>query len=283
MARACRQLEEDIKLTDLVVELLDARIPDSSGNPFLQKLAGRKQRLVLLHKADQGEPDVTSRWLSFFGGEGIDALPFTVHHPRSSKTFFDYLKKKERTVASGRLKRPLRLIVVGIPNVGKSTLINYLVKKAVARAGNRPGITRGRQWIRLLPGIELLDTPGVLLPRLSEEAVLPLAVVGALPAGKVDLQSAARWLITAFIQKGKGERLLRRYPDLELSDPDKTLAGVASGRGFLLPGGKIDLERAAAFLLKDYQSGSLGRLTLEEPPQDDREQPEEGGGVPVEF
>lgn len=266
MARAVRQLKEDLALVDLVVELLDARIPVSSRNPVLSKLIGGKHRLLLLHKADRGESEITARWLSFFQQKRLPAMPFSVHTPRAAPAFFKYLNRQEQTLRSGRIKRPLRLMIIGIPNVGKSTLINFLVKRSPTRTGNFPGITRGRQWIRLLEGVELLDTPGVLWPNLSDDTTLPLAVVGALPPGKVDLQEISRWLLSAFLERQKEERLLQRYPGLNIGDPELLLEQIGTVQGFLQPEGKIDLERAAAHLLRDFQSGALGRFTFEFPP-----------------
>lgn len=267
MARAMRQLKEDLKLVDLVVELLDSRIPLSSRNPVLSKLIDGKQSLILLHKADRSEPEITAQWISFFQQLRLAAMPFSVHTARSLSFFFKYLKLQEHNLRPGRFKRPLRLMVAGIPNVGKSTLINYLVGRSPARTGNRPGITRGRQWIRLLDGVELLDTPGVLWPNLSEKSTLPLAVVGALPAAKLDQSELSRWLLSAFINRKKEGQLLKRYPFLMPDHPELFLEQIGLRLGFLRAEGKTDLERAAARVLSDFQSGALGRITLEMPSQ----------------
>jgi ribosome biogenesis GTPase A len=261
-----RLLQEELKLVDLAVELLDARIPASSRNPHFSRLIGSKQHLVLLHKADRGERRVTTRWLFHFQKTGLHALPFSVFMPQSLGLFFNYLTQQELLLRPARLKRPLRLIITGIPNVGKSTLINYLVKKAAARTGDRPGITRGRQWIRLLPGFELLDTPGILWPNLSEQTALPLAAVGALPAGRVEPQRLAAWLLALIVQRGKEDRLRRRYPGLQPGEPEAMLEQIGLGRGLLMQEGKVNLERSASLLLRDFQNGALGRLSLEEPP-----------------
>ena len=266
MARAMRQIQEELKLVDLVVELLDARIPSSSRNPYLSRMIGKKQRLILLHKADRAEPAVTARWLFHFKQAGQPAMPFSVYTPRSLGTLFKYLKQQEHKLRPARLKRPLRLIVAGIPNVGKSTLINHLVKRSVTRTGNQPGITRGRQWIRLLPEVELLDTPGVLWPNLYEETAIPLAVVGALPPSRLDMEDLAVWLLDFYLRRGKAEMLPGRYPGLKGGSPEAMLEQIGLSQGCLLPEGKTDLERAAALLLRDFQNGSLGRLSLEEPP-----------------
>lgn len=265
MARAMRRLDEDLKLVDLVVELLDARVPASSRNPRLSRLIGLKQRLILLHKADRGDPTVTARWISYLKQSGLTALPFSVRAPGLLGAFRKYLKVRQSELPSARLKRPLRLIVAGIPNVGKSTLINYLVKRAAAPTGDRPGVTRGRQWIRLLPGVELLDTPGVLWPDLSGEAAVRLAVVGALPPERLGPQNLAVWLLDFYVRRGKEALLLHRYPGLKPGPAESMLERVGALQGCLLPEGKIDRERTAALLLRDYQNGALGRVSLEEP------------------
>lgn len=266
MTRAVRRLQEDLKVVDLVVELLDARIPACSGNPQISRLLTEKKRLVVLHKADRAEPALTTRWLSYFRNDGLQSIPFSVNAPGAANGFFRLLAEQERQMRPARLKRPLRLIVAGIPNVGKSTLINLLVGRAVTRTGNTPGITRGRQWIRLLPGVELLDTPGVLWPNLSRESVIPLAVVGSLPAGQVDIEEAALWLLKRYRERGREKVLVSRYRGLEAEDPATMLEQIGLTQGCLQQEGKVDLQRAASLLLRDFQNGTLGRFTLEEPP-----------------
>lgn len=266
MARALRRLEKDLGLVDLVVELVDARAPSSSRNLELYRLSKGKQGIILLHKADGGEDSVNARWLSYYRESGFQALPSSVHMPRTLSSFLNRLKTQERRLRSSRFKRSLRLVIVGIPNVGKSTLINYLVGKAAARTGDRPGVTRGLQWIRIMPEVELLDTPGVLPPVLSPEAVFPLAAIGALPPGNIDCRRSALWLLRYFLERGKAARLQQRYTGLGRGEPEAVLRQIGTIRGCLLPAGKIDLDRAAALLLRDYQAGELGRLSLEEPP-----------------
>jgi ribosome biogenesis GTPase A len=267
MARTMGGIEADLKLVDLVVELLDARIPVSSRNPSLSRLAGTKKNLVLLHKADRAEPELTARWLSYLQRQGFQALSFSAVKPGAAQTFLQYLRRRESAARPARLKKPLRLMITGIPNVGKSTLINLLVRKAAARTGNQAGITRGRQWIRLLPGIELLDTPGVLSPRLNAQTAFPLAAVGALPPGRLDVSETALWLLTTCRERGREERLLARYNIQQWGEPELILEQIGVSQGCLKAAGKIDLERAAALLLRDFQNGALGRITLEEPPE----------------
>lgn len=266
MARALRHLEEDLGLVDLVVELVDARAPASSRSPELLRLCRHKRKLILLHKADRGEDDLNSRWLFYYDGSGFQAMPTSIHLPHTIASFFSFLKGQGRQLRGSRFKRPLRLVIVGIPNVGKSTLINNLVGRAAARTGDRPGVTRGRQWIRLLSGVELLDTPGVLPPVLSPEAILPLAAIGALPSGRKDPQQSALWLIRLFLERDREALLQQRYAGLAKAAPGEMLEQIGAARGCLLPQGKIDLDRAAMLLLRDYRAGDLGRFTLEQPP-----------------
>ena len=266
MARAAKRLQEDLRLVDLVVELIDARAPVSSRNPELERISKDKKRLVLLHKADRGEKELNSRWLLYFKENGLPAMLSSVELPSTVNSFLKYLQSRKEQLRSSRFKRPLRLVIVGIPNVGKSTLLNYLVGRAAVRTGDRPGITRGRQWVRLLAGVELLDTPGILPPLLSAEAVFPLAAIGALPPGRTDQQQAAIWLLQRYRERGKAHHLRERYRGLDQGEPAAALEQIGLARGCLLPGGRIDLERAAALLLADYQAGHLGSLTLEAPP-----------------
>ncbi len=266
MSRAVNQLREDLKGIDLVIELLDARIPFSSRNPTFSSLFENKKHLVLLHKADRAENEQTDSWLSYFRSMGAEAMPFSVQGKQYLNRLLAYLKKEEGRMQSGRFKRPLRMIFVGIPNVGKSTLINLFVRKAVTKTGNRPGITRGKQWIRIMPGMELLDTPGILSPKINEETAKSLAVVGAIPAGRVDIQDAALWLINRYLEKGKLHLLQKKYPELEFGTAEELFEKIGLSQGCLQSEGKIDAERTAALFLRDFQGGLLGRLTLEEAP-----------------
>ncbi len=267
MARSLRRLREEVRLVDLVLELIDARVPVSSRNPRLSRLASRKERLVLLHKADRAEPAATARWLEYFQEQGLPALPFSVHWPQSTPALFRLLRQRKTSLRRSRLRRPLRLMVAGIPNVGKSTLINHLVGRRATRTGNCPGITRGRQWVRLLPGLELLDTPGVLWPSLESTAALPLTAVAALPGERVDRCKAALWLLEVLIAGNQDRGLYLRYRGLNPGAAGELLEQIGLLHGCLISGGAVDRERAAALLLRDFERGNLGRITLEEPPQ----------------
>jgi len=265
MSKAFKQLRQDLKAIDLAVELIDARIPFSSRNPSLAKLLEDKKHLVLLHKADRADEEATARWLDYYSNLAGSAMAFSVNHKRYLDQLFRFLKEQEHSLRPKKIKRPLRMIFLGIPNVGKSTLINLFVSKAVTKTGNRPGITRGRQWIRIMPGMELLDTPGILEPQIDEITINPLSVVGALPAGKTDSQEAAFWLINRYLEQGKEKLLLKRYNLVESADPVVLLEQIGVSQGCLQSGNTVDLERAANTVLRDFQQGVLGRVTLEEP------------------
>ncbi len=266
MAKAVNILSQDLKIIDLVVELLDARIPTSSRNPAFKRLLEGKKHLLLLHKADRAEEAVTGRWLDYFKDMGQEAMSFSVHNKRYLRQLLQYLKSQEHNLRPTRIKRPLRMMFVGIPNVGKSTIINYFVHKSVARTGNRPGITKGRQWIRITPGLELLDTPGILWPKITEASTWPLAAVGAMPPGRLDQQGIALWLLEIFMAKDKEESLVRRYGGLKADTPENMLKQIGETLGCLQSAGQVDLERASALVLRDFQAGLLGEITLEEPP-----------------
>lgn len=262
------RLRHDLKVVDLAVELIDARIPVSSRNPALAGMLSGKKHLLLLHKADQAEEEVTFRWLVYFKGMDQKAMPFSIHKKNAVNDLFRYLREQEVSLRPARLKRPLRMLFVGIPNVGKSSLINLLARKAVTKTGNRPGITRGRQWIRITPGLELLDTPGILTPKLTEKSTPRLAAVGSIPAGRFDPQEAVLWLLGRLLLSGKKSHLEKRYGVISSDDTLKVLEEIGRSQGCLQAAGKIDLERAAAIVLRDFQGGALGRMSLEEPAQD---------------
>jgi len=266
MARAVNQIRQDIKAVDLVIELLDARVPLSSCNPAFAKIIGDKAHTILLHKADRADDDLTAGWLSYFHEQGKDSLPFSVFEKKYLKMFFAHIEKNTMKIKSLPFKRSLRLMIVGIPNVGKSTFINLVAKRNVARTGNQPGVTRGKQWIRIAPGADLLDTAGILPKNTIHEQVFPLAAVGALPRGQFDLESTALWLIEQYRLYSKYDLLVKRYGKAESDTPRVILEQVGLAHGCIGAGRSIDYERAAAVIIKDFQAGLLGRITLEKPP-----------------
>lgn len=274
MAKAMRQMENDIKMVDCVCEVLDARIPLSSHNPELDRLAGTKPRVVILNRVDQADPNVTELWKNHFkaqgigvvmtdckSGKGVNAMPAAV------KTMLK--DKLDSYAARGQTGRALRAMIVGIPNVGKSSLINRVAGRKAAEAANRPGVTRGRQWIRISTDFELLDTPGVLWPKLEEAYIGEnLAVTGAIRDEIIDTWELAEALAGRLIARYR-DRLDERY-NITVEDgasPREVLELIAAKRGYRVRGGEADYERTAAVLVDDFRSGKLGRISLEVPQQ----------------
>jgi ribosome biogenesis GTPase A len=271
MAKAMRTVQENLKLVDVVIEVVDARCPGASSNGDLVRLLQAKPRIVVLNKADLADPPATEDWIGYLRASGVEALPFDAAHGQSrpllqaiGRVFQPAL---QAWTAKGRRPRAARVMVAGIPNVGKSSLINRLVGTRRAATGNKPGITRGKQWVRVGAGIELLDLPGIMPPRFdSQEAALLLAAVGVVKEEVFDPVEAAGALLPVLFQKvpgGLGERL--GLTELQ-GDTQAGLARVAQARGLLLQGGGPDLQKAALLLLRECREGRLGRMTLEEPP-----------------
>jgi ribosome biogenesis GTPase A len=275
MAKAERMIAENMKLVDAVAELLDARIPLSSRNPDIDRLAGDKPRLVILNRADLADPAVTARWRRWFREQGLTVL---VTDARSGKGVKDFVpavrgvlrEKLAALEAKGQGNRPLRVMILGIPNVGKSTLINKIAGRKAAAAADRPGVTRGKQWISIASGLELLDTPGILWPKFDAPAVgEALALTNAINADILDKETLAADFLLRLrdVCPGAVEARYRFTPA-----PDKSgwelLEEAARKRGFLIAGGEADLARMANVLLGEYRDGKLGRISLEAPPED---------------
>lgn len=272
MTKAQRMIEENISMVDAVCEILDARIPRSSRNPDIDRLAAGKPRLIVLNRCDLADPEVSARWKKEFQRQGCAVLETDAKSSKGVSAFpgavrrllSDKLKEYE---AKGQIGRPLRVMILGIPNVGKSTFINKVAGRKAAIAGDKPGVTRGKQWINIAQGLDLLDTPGILWPKFdSQEVGEMLAVTNAIKAEVLDRETlAANFML----------RLSRMYPAaLEQRykikpEPDmngfELLELAAKKRGFLISGGEYDIERMAAVLLSEYHEGKLGRLSLEEP------------------
>ena len=272
MTRAQRMIEENIRLVDAVCEILDARIPASSRNPDIDRLAAGKPRLVILNRTDLADPAATARWRKWFQAQGIAILETDARTGKGVNGFVpavrELLKDKLADYAAkGQSGRPLRVMILGIPNVGKSTFINKVAGRRAAIAGDKPGVTRGRQWINIDAGLDLLDTPGILWPKFdSQEVGEMLAITNAIKADVLDKETlGANFML----------RLRDNYPDALRErykiEPDPALNGfelleqAAKKRGFLVSRGEYDIERMANTLLKEYHEGKLGRLTLEMP------------------
>ena len=275
MTKAQRMIDENMKLVDAVAEILDARIPFSSRNPDIDRLAGDKPRLVILNRTDLADPAVTARWRAYFRQQGLAVLETDAKSGKGVKEFSaavrSVLKEKIAALeAKGQGSRPLRVMILGIPNVGKSTFINKVAGRKAAIAGDKPGVTRGKQWINIDSGLDLLDTPGILWPKFDSQAVgEALALTNAIKADVLDKETlAANFML----------RLRELYPGVIEArykftpDPEKNgfelLEDAGRKRGFLISGGEVDIERMANILLSEYHDGKLGRISLEAPPEE---------------
>ncbi len=270
MTKAKRMMQENIKLIDLVIELVDARIPLSSRNPDIDELGKNKARLILLNKADLAEDRWNDAWIRYFEEKGFSALKVNSKKGGGLKAIqgviADACKEKiERDRKRGILNRPVRAMVVGIPNVGKSTFINTLAGKACTKTGNKPGVTKGKQWIRLNKQVELLDTPGILWPKFEDQTVgLKLAYIGSIKDEILNTEELCALLI-CFLKENYPEVLKEKYGIEASDDPYVMLRGIAENRHCLVRGNEFDTEKAALLMLDDFRGGRLGRLTLEYP------------------
>ena len=271
MTKTRRQIEADLKLVDAVCEIVDARIPISSRNPDIDSICGNKPRIIVLNRMDLADPEATKRWISYFRNKGMAALATDCKSKKGIASFQpairSVLKEKiERNAAKG-MNKPLRIMIVGIPNVGKSTFINQISGRKGAKAENRPGVTRGKQWVTVDSGLLLLDTPGILWPRFEDPNVgMMLAYTGAVKENVIDNEELAAFLMT-LLWKYYPETVKQRYKiDMPQDTPGYMLLEEAGRkRGFLLARGEINTERMAKVLLDEYRSGKLGHFTLEEP------------------
>lgn len=270
MTKAKRMMQEKIKLIDLVIELVDARIPLSSRNPDIDELGKNKARLVLLNKADLAEDKWNDAWAEYFKKKGFSVVKVNSRKGGGIKSIQGVIReacaeKIERDRKRGILNRPVRAMVVGIPNVGKSTFINALAGKACAKTGNKPGVTKGKQWIRLNKQVELLDTPGILWPKFEDQEVgLKLAFIGSIKDEVLQTEELAAELIH-FLRTAYPEVLADKY-DIEMDEDDYVVLNrIAKSRNCIVRGNELDTEKAALLLLDDFRNGKLGRLTLEYP------------------
>ena len=270
MTKAKRMMQEDIKLIDLVIELVDARIPMSSRNPDIDELGKNKARLILLNKSDLAEDKQNDAWAAYFKEKGYSVVKVNSKKGGGIKSIQGVIQeackeKIERDRKRGILNRPVRAMVVGIPNVGKSTFINALAGKACAKTGNKPGVTKGKQWIRLNKNVELLDTPGILWPKFEDQTVgLRLAFIGSIKDEILNTEELAAEMIQ-FVKKYYRGVLAEKYAIIENDDPYQCLADIAKSRHCLLRGNELDTAKAATLLIDDFRDGRMGRITLEFP------------------
>lgn len=281
MTKAKRQMQEDIKLIDLVIELVDARVPMSSKNPDIDDLAKNKSRMILLNKSDLADEQASKRWEAYFKAKGYFVVKLDSRNNKGMKDINNSItlacqEKIERDRKRGIKNRPVRAMVVGIPNVGKSTFINSYAKKACAKTGNKPGVTKGKQWIKLSKTLELLDTPGILWPKFEDPLTgLRLAMVGSINDQILDLEQLAAELIIFLENEYKGVIAEKYSIDLapdsikEIKDAYEVLIKVAESRNCLSKGGEFDTSKAASMVIDDFRGGRLGKITLENPPAED--------------
>lgn len=272
MTKAQRMIEDSIKQVDAVCEILDARIPNSSRNPDIDRLAAGKPRLIILNRTDLADPSITAQWREFFEAQGIKILETDAKSGKGVSGFAPALSEllKDKIAgyaAKGQVNRPMRVMILGIPNVGKSTFINKIAKRKAAIAGDKPGVTRGKQWINIDKGLDLLDTPGILWPKFdSQEVGEMLAITNAIKADVLDKETlAANFMLR--LREMYPEALTARYklePDPE-ANGFELLEQAAKKRGFLISRGEYDIERMANTLLGEYHDGKLGRISLEKP------------------
>lgn len=268
MTKAKRQMQEDLKLIDLIIELVDARVPLSSRNPDIDQLGQNKSRLILLNKADLADERQNEAWKEYFQKRGFHVVKVDSRNGSGMKTIQNVIQeackeKIERDRRRGIKNRPIRAMVAGIPNVGKSTFINTFAGKACAKTGNRPGVTKGKQWIRLNKNVELLDTPGILWPKFEDQQVgIRLACVGSIKDDILNMEELALWLIEHLRTNYSGF-LEKRYGISEEGTAVEILGKIARARGCLKKGQELDYVKASGLLFDDFRGGKIGRVTLE--------------------
>lgn len=275
MAKTKRLIIEHLKAVDVAAELLDARIPLASANPMVEELLSGKPRIVILNKADLADPEMTKAWESYYKRKGVAAVSMSCGNGKDKKKFLRLIKEAagpmlEKWKRRGLKTRSARIMILGIPNVGKSTLINFISGTAAARTANTPGHTRGKQWVRLSQGLDLLDTPGVLWPKFEDQvAALRLAATGAI-AGDVFGADTVVPELMRVLARTAPDALREKYGiEDAAADPQILLAQAGKRRGCILPGGAIDYARVQTMILNDFRSGKLGRITLDAVPAEE--------------
>lgn len=270
MTKAKRMMQENIKLVDVIIELIDARVPISSRNPDMDNITRNKPRIIVLNKIDLADRNKTEEFIKWYENQGASVVLVNSKNGKGinqviSKTYELCKEKIERNKKRGLINKPVRAMVAGIPNVGKSTFINKLVGKASAKTGNRPGVTKGKQWIKLKKDMELLDTPGILWPKFEDEQVgINLALIGSIKDDILNIEELALILIE-FLKDGYKEQLVNRYKlaDIENSTPVDILENIGKNRNLIKAGNEIDLSKAAIILMDEFRNGILGKITLE--------------------
>lgn len=278
MTKARRQIQDKLKLIDAVIELIDARLPLSSRNPMIDDILQGKPRLIIMNKADLADPEVTRQWLTYFKEQGHTAFPVDAQTGSGVKEIPDQVKlllkeKIDKMLSKGINPRAMRVLIVGIPNVGKSTLINRLAGRSIAATGDRPGVTKGQQWIKVAGGqMELLDTPGILWPKFEDQNVgYRLAVTGAIKEEILNVEDIAFFAVkylSKYYWEPMSERFdLKQRPE-DFENPDEivtVMEDIGRKRGCVVSGGRIDLEKASSLFLRELRAGKMGRFSMEAP------------------
>ena len=277
MAKTKKQIIEDLKLIDIVVEVLDARVPKSSKNPDIEQYIKDKKKIVVLNKADLADENITKSWVEYYKNLGIKAIQMEANSGKGINNVISTIKEEykdieEKYIKKGRIGRSTRVMVVGIPNVGKSTFINGLAKRNSAKVANRPGVTKQKQWIKIDQNIELMDTPGMLWPRMNDNvATMHLAFVNTIGSAAIDKEDLSFYLIKYLLENYRkivAERYSIEIPEkenLESTEILEIMDEIANKRGAILPGGKINMQKLSDIILLDFQSGKLGRISIEQP------------------
>ncbi|CDQ40134.1 ribosome biogenesis GTPase YlqF [Virgibacillus salexigens] len=271
MAKARREVEEKLKLVDFVMELVDARVPLSSQNPMLQQVLQNKPKMIVMMKKDLADPDITNQWINYFSEKQIPAIAINVNDKTDIKQVIQLAKaqaqaKMDKLRNKGIQPRAARAMIVGIPNVGKSTLINRLANKKIAKTGDKPGVTKQQIWIKVKNDFELLDTPGILWPKFEEEIVgYRLAAIGTIKDQLLSLQDIVAYVIT-YLQKHYPENLENRYViNRNMEDMWEIFVHIGKQRGALGSGGNVDFAKVSDIVMRDLRTGKLGRISLETP------------------
>lgn len=270
MTKAKRMMQENIKLVDVIIELIDARVPISSRNPDMDNITRNKPRIIVLNKIDLADRNKTEEFVKWYKDQGLSVVLVNSKNGKGinqviSKTYELCKEKIERNKKRGLINKPIRAMVAGIPNVGKSTFINKLVGKASAKTGNKPGVTKGKQWIKLKKDLELLDTPGILWPKFEDQQVgINLALIGSIKDDILNIEELALILIE-FLKNGYGDQLKERYrlSDIEQLEPIDILRNIGENRNLIKAGNEIDINKAAIIFMDEFRNGILGKITLE--------------------
>lgn len=271
MLKTKKQIIEDLKLIDIVIEILDARVPLASQNPDIEDIIKNKSKIIVLNKSDLADNNITNKWIEFYKTKGIKAIAVESTNSKGIKDVIkaiknEYTNIKEKYIQKGRIGKAIRVMVVGIPNVGKSTFINSIAKRNTAKVGNKPGVTKQKQWIKVAEEIELMDIPGMLWPKLeNKDYAMHLSFVGAIGDNAIDKEEIAYYLLDYLIKNNPERINLRFNIESEQKETMEILEEIAKKRGALLSGGNINMQKVSEIILNEFQSGKLGRITIELP------------------